>query len=74
MGVPQIFKYGLLGQIDKQLSGKEDDNRDRIKAIEKRLAEQQRAAGVRMKKGGAVSASKRADGIAKKGKTKGQMR
>lgn len=73
MGVPQIFKYGLLGQIDKQLSGKEDDNRARIKALEKRLAEQQKP-GVKMKKGGAVSASKRADGIAKKGKTKGQMR
>jgi hypothetical protein len=41
--------------------------------LEKRIAEQ-RAAGTKMKKGGAVKASKRADGIAKKGKTKGQMR
>lgn len=71
-GAGMLLKNSAVGRAAQSLMGKDDD-RARKKMLEKRIAEQ-RAAGAKMKKGGVVKASKRADGIAKKGKTKGQMR
>lgn len=71
-GAGMLLKNSAVGRAAQSLMDKDDD-RARKKMLEKRIAEQ-RAAGAKMKKGGAVKASKRADGIAKKGKTKGKMR
>ena len=47
---------------------------EKVKKLERRAQAETGAADRRMKKGGMVSsASKRADGIAKKGKTRGRM-
>jgi hypothetical protein len=49
--------------------------KEKVKKLERRAQAETGAADRRMKKGGSVksSASKRADGIAKKGKTRGRM-
>jgi hypothetical protein len=73
-----LASKGLLGPVAEKFSdagyGKKqaEEERDRYK---KQLADMQAAqAGSKMKKGGVVSsASKRADGCAIKGKTKGRM-
>ena len=73
-----LASKGMLGPIAEKFSdagyGKKqaEEERDRYK---KQLADMQAAqAGPKMKKGGLVSsASKRADGCAVKGKTRGRM-
>lgn len=53
-------------------NAQKDAEEEQEKEYARRLAEAS-AAGQPMKKGGKVSASKRADGIAKRGKTRGKM-
>jgi hypothetical protein len=51
-----------------------DKPRSRISQVKGSMAEKMRALGInRYKSGGSVSASKRADGCAQRGKTKGKM-
>jgi hypothetical protein len=53
---------------------KAEPSRSRISQVKGSMAEKMRALGItRYKSGGSVSASKRADGCAVKGKTKGKM-
>jgi hypothetical protein len=81
MELKDIVNYGPFGVLPR-LAVKEYEGRkqDKMEAEEKRRMEEQaaaeQAAAQGMKKGGRVkasSASKRADGCATKGKTRGRM-
>jgi hypothetical protein len=74
MGLRDIV--GSLGVVPRYLANKDEAKSDQISALQTENDEMKRKQNApAMKKGGMVksSASKRADGIAKKGKTKGRM-
>jgi hypothetical protein len=74
MGLRDIV--GSLGVVPRYLANKDQAKSDEISALQTENDEMKRKQNApAMKKGGMVksSASKRADGIAKKGKTKGRM-
>ena len=68
---PEMLRgFGLVGN----LAADKMDDREEKKRKEAMLAAKDKKPTTAMKKGGSVSsASKRADGIAKKGKTRGRM-
>ena len=74
MGLRDII--GAFGVVPRYLANKDEAKSDQISALQTENDEMKRKQNApAMKKGGMVksSASKRADGIAKKGKTKGRM-
>jgi hypothetical protein len=74
MGLRDIV--GSLGVVPRYLANKDEAKSDQISALQTENDEMKRKQNApAMKKGGMVksSASKRADGIAMKGKTKGRM-
>ena len=74
MGLRDIV--GSLGVVPRYLANKDEAKSDQISALQTENDEMKRKQNApAMKKGGMVksSASKRADGIAIKGKTRGKM-
>jgi hypothetical protein len=74
MGLRDII--GAFGVVPRYLANKDEAKSDQISALQTENDEMKRKQNApAMKKGGMVksSASKRADGIAMKGKTKGRM-
>jgi hypothetical protein len=76
--VKELFESGVLGALPAAASQNPEILRGfgiigNVAANKMEDREEKKKAAQGMKKGGLVSASKRADGIAIKGKTKGRM-